>query len=288
MLSLLGDSSALIEHFLRVLNERSRCERFFPKGIASFSSTSAVLFLLGQHCDNLRASPEPCLILNKRSKRVKQAGDLCFPGGRIIPRSDFYFSKILRLPLFPLARWPYWHRWRDLRQGESRRLALLFAASLRESLEEMRLNPLLVKFLGPLSPQRLEMFHRVIYPMAGWITGQKRFFPNWEVEKIVYIPLRNLLNADGYACYRLQMGPHRDNRGKGITQDFPCFLHQNRDEEEVLWGATYRIITVFLELVFGFIPPPMDTLPVIEGALDEDYLTGAEDRNPDRPVKCLK
>ena len=276
MLNLLGDSSAFIKHLLRVLNDRNKDERSFPKGISGFSSTSAVLFLLGQHRDNLRASPEPCLVLNKRSKRVKQAGDLCFPGGRIIPRSDFYLSKILRLPLFPLARWPYWHRWRDLRQGESRRLALLFAASLRESLEEMRLNPLLVKFLGPLSPQRLEMFHRVIYPMAGWITGQKRFFPNWEVEKIVYIRLRDLLNEDRYACYRLQMETRQNSKGNGITQDFPCFLHQNRYEREVLWGATYRIITVFLELVFGFSPPPMESLPVIEGALGDNYLTGTE------------
>ena len=276
MLKLLGDSAAFIENLPRVLNDRSRCERFFPKGISGFSSTSAVLLLLGRHRDNLRASPEPCLVLNKRSRKVKQAGDLCFPGGRIIPRSDFYISKILGLPLFPLARWPYWQKWQDLRQEESRRLALLFAASLRESFEEMRLNPLLVKFLGPLPPQRLEMFHRVIYPMAGWVTSQKRFFPNWEVEKIVYIPLKDLLNADGYACYRLQMGTCRDNREKGITQDFPCFLHKNRDEKEVLWGATYRITTLFLELVFGFSPPPMETLPVICGSLNENYITGAD------------
>ena len=276
MLNLLGDSSAFIEHLLRVLNERSRCERFFPKGVSGLSATSAVLFLLGQHCDNLRASPEPCLVLNKRSKRVKQAGDLCFPGGRIVPRSDFYLSKILGLPLFPLARWPYWQRWQDLRHGDSRRLALLFAASLRESFEEMRLNPLMVKFLGPLPSQRLEMFDRVIYPMVGWIAGQKRFFPNWEVDKIVYIPLRDLLNGDRYACYRLKMDTHRNSKGKRITQDFPCFLHQNRDEEEVLWGATYRITTLFLELVFGFRPPPVESLPVINGSLDKGYLTGAD------------
>ena len=276
MLKLLEDSSALIDHLLHVLNDRGGCEDFFPKGISGFSSTSAVLLLLGLHRDNFRASPEPCLVLNKRSRRVKQPGDLCFPGGRITPHSDFYLSKILGLPLFPLARWPYWQRWRNLRQGECRRLALLLAASLRESFEEMRLNPLLVKFLGPLSPQRLEMFNRVIYPMAGWINGQKRFFPNWEVEKIVYIPLKELLNADGYACYRLQMGTGRDNRERGMTQDFPCFLHQNRDEREVLWGATYRITTLFLELVFGFSPPQMETLPVICGSLDENYLTGAK------------
>jgi len=276
MLNLSEDSASFIEDLRCALNDRSRSEHFFPKGISGFPSTSAVLLLLGRHRDNLRASPEPCLVLNKRSKMVKQAGDLCFPGGRVIPRSDFYISKILGLPLFPLARWPYWHMWRELRRGESRRLALLFAASLRESFEEMRLNPLLVKFLGPLPPQSLEMFHRVIYPMAGWINGQKRFLPNWEVEKIIYIPLRDLLNTDGYACYRLQMGTGRNIKGEEMTQDFPCFLHQNRDEKEVLWGATYRITTLFLELVFGFSPPPMETLPVICGSLNENYLTGAD------------
>lgn len=276
MLNLSEDSASFIEDLRCALNDRSRCEHFFPEGISGFSSTSAVLLLLSGHSGNSGTVSEPCLVFNKRSKKVKQAGDLCFPGGRIIPRSDFYISKILGLPLFPLARWPYWHKWRDLRQEESRRMALLFAASLRESLEEMRLNPLLVKFLGPLPPQRLEMFHRVIYPMVGWITGQKRFFPNWEVEKIVYIPLRDLLDTDGYACYRLHMGIRRDNRERGIAQDFPCFLHQNQDEREVLWGATYRIITIFLELVFGFSPPPVETLPVIEGALADNYLTGAD------------
>jgi len=135
---------------------------------------------------------------------------------------------------------------------EAGRLALLLAASLREGLEEMRLNPLGVTFLGPLSAQRLQMFDRVIYPMAGWMNRQKRFFPNWEVEKIVHIPLGCLLNSSGYRCYRLQMA----GRSR-IPSDFPCFLHQSGGVREVLWGATYRITTLFLELIFGFSPPPL-------------------------------
>ncbi len=163
---------------------------------------------------------------------------------------------------------------------EARRLALLLAAGLREGLEEMRLNPLGVTFLGPLPRQRLQMFDRVIYPMAGWISRQKRFFPNWEVEKIVYIPLRDLLNADRYGCYRLQMGTRQNHRMKGTRRDFPCFLYQKQNEKEVLWGATYRMTLLFLELIFGFSPPPMETLPVIEGALDDKYLTGAGRSQP--------
>jgi len=31
---------------------------------------------------------------------------------------------------------------------------------------------------------------------------------------------------------------------------------------------------VFLEIVFGFNPPDIDSLPVVHGTLDENYLTG--------------
>jgi len=46
----------------------------------------------------------------------------------------------------------------------------------------------------------LLLFRRVLYPMVAWINRQKRFLPNWEVEKIVYVPLRELLNPESYAC----------------------------------------------------------------------------------------
>jgi hypothetical protein len=267
---LLENASALRAHILRTLHEKNTTTGLFPKGISGSTATSAVLLLVGQHCGQPSSFAEPCLLFNKRSARVKQPGDLCFPGGRITPRFDRYLSKLLTWPFFPLARWPHWRTWRRRRPLEARRLALLLAASLREGLEEMRLNPLGVTFLGPLSAQKLQMFDRVIYPMAGWMGRQKRFFPNWEVEKIVYIPIQDLLKADGYRCYRLKMGDRTP-----ISTDFPCFLHQNGVEREVLWGATYRMTTLFLQLIFGFSPPPLQTLPVIAGTLDDTYLTGS-------------
>ena len=239
-------------------------------------NASAVLFLIGQRCDTKGHSPEPCIVLNKRSLKVKQPGDLCFPGGSVAPRLDHHFARLLRLPLFPLARWPYWSRWRDLRRGEARLLALLLATSLRESLEEMRLNPLRVRFLGPMPSQNLRTFRRIIYPMLGWISGQRRFFPNWEVEKIVYIPLNNLLDSDNYGCYRLRIETGDGKTRKVDMNDYPCFRHQDQDGNEVLWGATYRIVMAFLELVFGFKAPDIKSLPVVYGTLNENYFIGAE------------
>jgi 8-oxo-dGTP pyrophosphatase MutT (NUDIX family) len=263
--------SVSIKRVMDLLHKRSHGRRFFRADIACSDEASAVLFLLGEHCQEKAQRPEPCVIFNKRSIRVRQPGDLCFPGGRIAPRLDSLLSKFLTLPLFPLARWPYWAAWRNPKGEDAEHLALLFATSLRESLEEMGLNPLGVKFLGPLPPEELQMFDRVIYPMVGWIARQRHFLLNWEVERIVYIPIRNLLNPDHYARYRLNMAPRGQDGGGEETQDFPCFRHQIQDGEEVLWGATYRIVMVFLELIYGFKPPTLDTLPTIYGYLDKPY-----------------
>lgn len=147
-------------------------------------------------------------------------------------------------------------------------LRLFLATGLRESVEEIRLNPFGLKLLGPMPPQPLLMFRRIIYPMVMWVTGQKRFYPNWEVEKIIYIPLQDLLNPVQYARYRLRVetGPNTVR-----VNTFPCFRHEKENETELLWGATYRITMGFLKDVFGFRPPAADSLPQIHGRLSRSY-----------------
>jgi hypothetical protein len=230
---------------------------------------SAVLFLLGRQPGKTNHPEEPCLILNKRSAVVRQAGDLCCPGGRVSPRLDAGLAKLLRLPMLPLARWPFWPGWRKKRPHDARWLQLMLATGLRESVEEMRLNPFGLKFLGPLPPQHLVMFQRIIFPMAIWVTRQKRFYPNWEVEKIVSIPLRDFFDPGQYARYRLRIEtPSTAEK----VDTFPCFRYEKDDEAEILWGATFRITMVFLNCVFGFSPPDFDSLPEIRGHLSRTYL----------------
>ncbi len=275
MKHVIENASVLCSKILHVLYERGSSEVLFPGGVSRSPATSAVLLLLGQCAVGRKREEVSCLIFNKRSIKVKQPGDLCFPGGRISPGLDRHLSRLLALPFFPLGRWPYWPGWRRHRPLDARRLALLLAASLREGLEEMRLNPLGVTFLGPLPHQNLRMFDRVIYPMAVWVGRQKRYFPNWEVEKVVYIPLQNLLNPNSYGCYRLRMATRPNHPEGDVWQDFPCFIHQNEEGSEILWGATYRMTMLFLNLAFGFTPPALTELSIIEGALDHTYLTGA-------------
>lgn len=233
-------------------------------------SPSAVLLLIGQQGEN----SEPCLILNKRSQKVKQPGDLCCPGGGLMPGFDLFLARFLGLPGFPLGRWKYWAESLKNCPEQARNLSLFLANGLREGFEEMRLNPLGVSFLGLLEPQPLIMFRRVIYPLVGWVENQRRFFPNWEVEKIVNIPLKSLLNPDSYACYRLEFSNDLKKKYDRKTQDFPCFIHYDKGEREILWGATFRIIAGFLDLIMGFQTPETEKLPVIHRLIENNYVTG--------------
>jgi len=274
MLPILNDKSALIRHITRVLHERAPAKKIFSDNEVNRQTGAGVLLLLGPGANKKSRSDEPCLILNKRSLKVRQPGDLCFPGGSITPRLDSPLAKFFSLPITSLGRWPYWSQWKRAHPHAAGLLALLWATGLRESLEEMRLNPFGAKFLGPLPPQNLEMFQRKIYPLVTWVRRQKRFYPNWEVDKILHIPLRELLDPANYRRYRLRMKIPGNAKPLNSTRDYPCFRFQSNGNIEILWGATFRITTVFMDYVFGFNPPELETLPVIQGSLDPTYLTG--------------
>ncbi len=271
-----GGVPALQRHVEAKLRQRAGEVTPFSENMRYSNQASAVLFLLGHRaCGGGRA--ENCLILNKRSQRVRQPGDLCCPGGGIIPWLDVHLARLLKIRRSPLSRWADWPLWRRRRPNDALNLALLLATGLRESFEEMRLNPLGVRFLGVLPAQRLVMFEREIYPFACWISHQRRFYPNWEVEKVVTIPLRRLLDPANYARYRLEIDlieNHRQGRRRREIKEFPCFLHKQDGRTERLWGATYRITVNFLNWVYGFEPPDIEDLKTIEGRLDRNYAAG--------------
>ena len=274
MPQLLTDTAAFIHHTMRMLHAQASREDFYYNQPVDQAAAAGVLFLLGLRDNQKNNTSEYCLILNKRSLKVRQPGDLCFPGGSVARRLDPLLARFFSLPITSLGRWKYWSRWRKSQPQTARRLTLFWATGLRESFEEMRLNPFGLRFLGPLPPQSLVMFRRTIYPLAALIERQKRFFPNWEVDKIVYIPLRELLDSTNYRRYRLNMQNRVPAKSSNLGWDYPCFQFRTKDEREILWGATYRITTVFMEYIFGFKPPDLETLPVIEGCLDQNYMTG--------------
>ena len=237
---------------------------------------SAVLLLIGMDRSSPACAPEPYLILNKRSHRVRQPGDICCPGGGIEPRIDPILARLLRVPGSPLKRWPHFFKWPPDRPDELHQLRLLLAAALREGLEEMRLNPLTVRFLGGLPPEPLVMFRRVIQPLVVWAGRQRRFYPNWEVAQVVKIAVRDLLNPAHYICYRLTMPSRHPGAASGGRLDFPAFRFEAPYGAEFLWGATFRIAMGFLNKVMDFTPPEIETLDVVEREMPTRYMTGGD------------
>jgi len=271
---LLADSAAFQRHIQWALQAGNNPHALWDDDPLADEGLSVVLLLLGDCPQSAEGAPEPCLILNKRSARVPQPGDLCCPGGGIEPRLDRMAAHLLRLPLSPLRQWPFYRAWRLQAPRRAARLRLLLAAALREGVEEMRLNPLEVRFLGGLPPEHLVMFKRTIAPLVGWVRRQRQFRPNWEVERIVRIPLRELLEPDGYIALRLQMVPDGSSGGGGDERVFPAFRFRSQGRTEILWGATYRIAMQFLVRIFDFCPPSPLGGPVVEKRLTADYLTG--------------
>ncbi len=264
------ETAAFQRHVAGQLYRHGRQNGCMPP-IPSQAKSSVVFLLIGSgHTDGRRAA-EPCLILTKRSQQVRQPGDLCCPGGGITPYLDNMLSRLLALPASPLRRWICWRRWQRRHSQDTALLRLLMATALREGWEEMRLNPLKIKFMGLLPVQQLILFNRWIYPLVGWVSHQKQFRPNWEVAKVVSVPLSHLLNPERYALYRLALGT-TGNNNPAESRDFTCFHHKTATESELLWGATFRIVADFLKIVYNFSPPLSDHLPVIEGQLDANYL----------------
>jgi 8-oxo-dGTP pyrophosphatase MutT (NUDIX family) len=248
------------------------CLRNLPDPTSGLSAerTAGVLFLI--HKPSGRKQ-EPVLLLNKRSARVKQPGDLCCPGGRVLYTVDRLLSFILRAPVSPLVRSPGWRPHRDRDRRWTRIISLYWACCLRESWEEIGLRPWRVTFLGLLPIYRLQLFRRHILPLVGWLAGSVRFRLNWEVEKIAPIPFSRLLNSNNYGVYVLNAGAVQTSWDRQ-TKTFPCFFNRDEQGQEILWGATYHIAVSFLETVFDFQPPSIAQRPVVTGTLDPNYLTG--------------
>ncbi len=239
---------------------------------------SVVLLIIGGGAPPSRPTSEPCLILNKRSRQVRQPGDICCPGGGVELGIDKKLSRLLRLPASPLRRWRHGARWRRENPREMQRLRLLAAAALREGWEEMRLMPFATRLFGILPPEELVMFRRVIHPLVIGVSHQRKFHPNWEVERVVRMPVREFLNPTRYICYRLSM-PEAGGRKGGGRLDFPAFRFETAEGTEILWGATYRMIMRFLNQVLGFAAPGPESLEVVAHELPPQYMTGSSLRN---------
>jgi len=270
ILNLDQDLSIHKKQITKILNKNVDPAQIFPKNGRSLLKSSAVFLLMGTKYNKEKSESELCVILNKRSPAVRQPGDICCPGGGISTPLDPVIAKFLTLPAFPMARWKHWNKWRMQHPREARKLAVVFAACLRESFEEMSLNPFGVQLLGPLPMEYLSLSDKMLYPIVGWVLKQREFIPNWEVDKILYIPVKDLLNYENYGKFTIQLLPNiRKNTEK--NRYYQCFICQDQNGKELLWGATYRIVIRFMKTVFGFKPPENESLQLINAQFYKTY-----------------
>ena len=216
------------------------------------------------------------LQLIKRSSEVPQPGDLSCPGGMLHPSVDPFLARLMVPRLMPIlqgkALWLAKARGRNTYES----LSLFLTNALREAWEEIRLNPFNVRFLGPLPSRELYVFSRIIFPVVGLVNRPWRFQPNWEVERIVEIPLRALFERENYGTLTVEIESTLPFRHQvEPVRDFPCFFYTpSGGREEVLWGATMSIVMNFLEIVFGFTLPEINSNRVVRKSLRPDYATG--------------
>ncbi len=269
---------AIVEHIIERLgtadinyrDDTGGCAKTFEAGVLI-----PLLFTAGKTGEESGLS----FLLSKRSAAVSQSGDLSGPGGKLEP----FWDRLLRF--FIVRGFP------SVMKGEARRhaakrgkpffdaMALFLANAVRESWEEIRLSPFNLRFLGPLPPRSLVMLTKTIFPVVGLIEKRWDSRLNWEVDKLVEIPLNAFYHAENYGF--LSIGAPEDPSDRpGSNGGYPCLIHVDSDgAEEILWGATFSIITSFLRIAFDFSPPRICPERVITRPLPSNYGGGSYARS---------
>lgn len=146
------------------------------------------------------------LLYTRRSDRLaSHRGQVAFPGGR--------FDR------------------RDLN---------LLSAALRETHEEVGIEPHRVEVLGSFEGQRTHSTDIMVTPFVGMVEGAPDLRPDTkEVAEIFQVPLNALADRQYRGHYRWQ--------NNGYTTRHPAIIYGG----QVIWGLTYALTLKFLALGGG-------------------------------------
>jgi 8-oxo-dGTP pyrophosphatase MutT (NUDIX family) len=109
------------------------------------------------------------------------------------------------------------------------------AAALREAQEELGIDPHFVRVLGRLDSVPTFVSGYVIHPFVGWMDELPELTPNSaEVAAVMEVPLGDLSDD-------IRSEPGTAHAGR--TYPTEAWVWKNN----VIWGATARIIRIFLE-----------------------------------------
>ncbi|MFN2594702.1 MAG: CoA pyrophosphatase [Actinomycetota bacterium] len=146
--------------------------------------------------------PEPSVVFTQRTESLRShSGQISFPGGSID-------------------------------DGESPA-----EAALRESCEEIGLDPPVVRMLGELDTFPTFVSGYTVTPFIGWIDEMPTLHPNpAEVAEVIIVPLAQLTDE-----IRNEAG--FEHGGRAYPTEAWVW------EDHVIWGVTARVVRNFLELL---------------------------------------
>lgn len=217
--------------------------------------------------------PEYVFQLIKRSEKVTQAGDISCPGGILHPSVDKILSFFLKIGIIPAMREKTLN-YAAYKDKEAISLIRLFLTNaLREAWEEIGLIPFNISFLGALPCYSLTSFAITIYPLVCLTPKPFKYRLSSEVEKILEIPLSFFFQSSNYASLEIET-PLGDN-ASSQNNKFPCLvIPDDRGNVDILWGATFNIITNFLRTISDDILPVSSPSRTIKKALSNSYISG--------------
>jgi len=211
--------------------------------------------------------------LIKRSNTVTQGGDISCPGGIVHPRLDRIMSYLLKTGIIPTV---HGHNLNSsqFRNKETAYLIRLFlTTALREAWEEVGLNPFNVTFLGALPCYSLSFLARTIFPVVCLTAKPFQYKLSSEVDKIIEIPIGFFFEQSNYAL--LEIKTSLMNNTEYLQYQLPCLvISDGLGGEDILWGATFNIITNFIRIISDDSLPVPSSSRIIDKVLTNNYITG--------------
>lgn len=211
--------------------------------------------------------------LIKRSSTVSQGGDISCPGGILHQRLDRIMSHLLKTGILPNVH-DHNLKSSQFRDNDTAYLiCLLLTTALREAWEEVGLNPFNVKFLGALPCYSLSFLARTIFPVVCLTTKPFQYKLSSEVEKILEIPISFFFDQSNYAV--LEIKTAATNNPDHLLYQMPCLvIPDGQGGEDILWGATFNIISNFLRIISDDSLPTPSACRTIDKVLTNNYITG--------------
>lgn len=124
--------------------------------------------------------------------------------------------------------------------------ATLLETALRETEEEIAVPSARLDVVGRLDDRHVYGRHKIRSYVAFLHEGVEPRPEPREVERIFRLPLRRFMDPDVYEGRRLREPP----------EDAPeRVVHYFRMDDEIIWGATGRLVTDLLEITAGWRPP---------------------------------